>query len=257
MPFTLDDNGQILDEAGKPVKIGDVELKVTGAVTQATFDKRVQERLAREKETHNKTLGELREQYETRLKGATDPEEVQGLKAKLEELNEKLLTESEQAAAKAKRMQDESRREIDQHKTQADQAMTLFKEEKLNNQLTRQAALVGFLDPADVVTQLRPQAIWEETKDDKGKGTGEFVLLFRVTYVEKNKTSGKDEAVTKDLPAEQAVKILAAQKPYLVRGSGKSGSGNNGGQHGNPGNQDWTGATPRGKMAAGYGLGKP
>ena len=254
MPFTINDKGQVVDESGQPVMVAGEALVLEGVVTQATLERTMKERLARQETQHKRDREALIKEFEDKLANTVDPAEAEELRKKIHTLEEQTLSATELANKRVREKEQEYNAQLKGAQEKSQYHLQKFKDEKLNNAVISAAAKHNFIDPADALQQVREWAKWEDVIDpETNRATGEMNLVFHTHVVEEE---GKDP-VPKTMSAEEAVSHLAKSKPYMINGTGKQGwgGGHQTSHHQAPGRQeDWRQeSTAVGKMAHGYG----
>lgn len=209
----LNDEGQLVTEAGEPFVIDGEAVTVEGAFTKAQVTQTVEERLNRE-----------RTKFEELKKAA---EQVPSLQKLVDESSAK-VRELEAEAEKIKStVAQESTAQINKHRQEAERYKA--EAEQRANELVRyqvQTAILGaagsnFNDPAnDVVPRLLSVHKREAVKGEDGKPTGEFKDFFKLRF-----KNDKGEEVEDYLPVDKALDALAQSSPHYLKPSGGSGSG--------------------------------
>ena len=225
MKCKINDKGELLDEKGEPVKIGDEPVIVQDAVTQEKLNSTIKERLDR-KEAQVAKLKEAAEKA---------PE--------LEEMVRQLEGDIEKSKAELARAKDEAQEkvasQINSLTKRADTLEQKLKDEqmaRLQDQvenLILASASESFINPkTDVVPHLL-RAHKREPRVENGKQVeGQFVDTFQVSYKD-----DKGVDVTEYLPLDKALEVWGKTHSHHMKPINISGSG--GGKYDTP-----TGANP-------------
>jgi phage-related protein len=216
MKCRLDDNGNLMDEKGEVVKIGDDPVLVEGALTQKQVDAKIQERLAREKQTH------------AALKSAA--EKMPELQQQVEASAARIRELEEQAANATKIAEEQVHAQLSKAQSDAEKyraALELERTGHIRTQVTNAIlAKAGdrFINPAlDVVPKLLEVHKREPVKGSDGKPLdGQSVDVFKLRF--KNE---KGEDVEDFLPVDKALEVMASSPDFrhYVRAQGPGGSG--------------------------------
>jgi len=214
--LSMDKDGNLLDAEGKPFKVGEDTIKVTNALTQATFDAAVIERV----KGKERQIAELKAQVEK-------APELQGTINTLQTELAELKTQAENAQRKA---QDDVATTLSVLQKKVEAAETLLATERaahLQTQLTN--TILSFAGDKfintlkDVVPEMLKGHKREPVAGSDGKPVkGEFKDTFKVSVAAED-GSEKEE----DLPLDKALAAFAENKKnsHYVKGAQSGGSG--------------------------------
>lgn len=226
MAYTLDENGQLLDDNGDAVKMGNEAVVLEGYVPQATMNAEITKRLDRERKKLDTQETDLKAEID-RLKGKEeDASRLQGVLDQVQSdkdaLEEQVASQKQNAEAKvASQMATEKQRSADLESALHSERLARTHDQVEN--LILGSCGDNFVNPRkDVVGELLRVHKREPKLDDAGKVIkGQFVDTFECA-VEK-------EGVTKKefLPVDKALEAFKAapENSHYVRGSDAAGSG--------------------------------
>ncbi len=218
--YKLGADGQLVDEEGHPVLIGEEPILVMNARTQEQVDQEIGEH-----------VGKLND----RIKAL----EAQANKApELEKLLEDLKIERDKAQQDLRKAREQAEQEVASQlstlkKQTEDLGRALGEERQLRvrdqvTSLILSAAGDRFINPAkDVVPDLLRVHRREPVKGEDGRPVeGQFIDLFRIEY-----RSEKGETVNETAPVSRAIELLAGREDYQHYIKGATAGGSGGGQY--------------------------
>ena len=195
--MTVDENGN-----KTPLKIGDSILQVKDAVEGI-----VQNRLKAEKDAYETSISQMKDEMK---KLQVDSTEYIKLKNNVEILQGKLDDAESQAAEKVQQQMTDLSNENETLKTQVSQLQADITKRDVESLIIEHAG--NFFRHSDVVQELMPKLHTEKDKDGKN------VHTFKM-----NVKDEKGEVKEQFLTPEQAVEAVGAERPYLLKGSDRSG----------------------------------
>lgn len=178
--------------------------------------KEFQAKLDAQKADAMKLNNQLEELSKTAKLSAEQREE---LEKQIEDARNQLMSADERAAAQAAKLKKESEAALEVAKKDSIVWQTRYTDSKIHNEIVSAAVEYSAFAPGDIVSLLRPAASIVEERDDKGKGTGNFKTVVKMTVKE------EDKEVEKLLTPSDAVKQLLSSKAYLFKSKDKGGSG--------------------------------
>mgnify|MGYP001242797285 CR=1 FL=1 len=213
MEYTLNDDGQLVDQDGKAVLIGEEPVTLKGVRTQAQVDQVIKERLSRQTE-RIKTL-------EAQANRTPELETLlESLKAEKTDLESQMAEVRETAKAEAQAQLAKLQKETQSWRERFEAEAKARVRDQVSTQILA-AAADRFNDPGtDVVPHLLGVHKREAKKDDSGKPTDEFLDFFKLRY----KTE-KGEEVEEFMSLDKALDVWAAAHPHHVRSSDRGGAG--------------------------------
>jgi hypothetical protein len=223
MPFKLDEQGRLVDDAGTPIKVGDTEIRLDGYLPQSKVDEVVKERLARDREKLTNQIKALEAQAQ---RGPELESLLKQAKADLERVEGELKTAKDNAAAEVAGQMEKLKRERDQAIKDAEDARAAHLREQLTTQILG-AAGDSWINPVhDLVPRLLATHKREPKTQNGQPVKGEFVDLFVVKYRDE-----KGNTVEEALPVVDAIsKMMAApENAHYLKPGGRGGSGGPGG----------------------------
>ncbi len=180
--------------------------RMKGSVSQGQLN----DILAEHKRGLQTQLAELNAKLE-----AGDPVALQ---AKIDELNNSLLTTEQKAKAEVDKVKKAIETDRDKFKQQSEVATGRFNDLLIENELTKAGIAANVYDPSQLLMMLGKQAKVVENLDAQGKGMGTFKVLLP--------SAGKDGTVV-DLAATEYVTNMREDKRFLnlFKVDGTPGSG--------------------------------
>jgi molecular chaperone GrpE (heat shock protein) len=179
-----------------------------------------------EKEAFKKTQRELAAQLELakQQKGLTEQEKA-AHQARIEELENQFLTETEKAKRTAQQKEQEFTGTVDTLTNERDMWRGNFEKEAASNQVTRAAATNKAFDPGQIGAILSPMIEFKEQTDDSGAGTGSYSPVVKFPDI------GEDEKpIVMEYSVDEAVKRMTELPRFanLFQDTMKSGIGGSG-----------------------------
>jgi hypothetical protein len=180
--------------------------KLKGSISQGQLN----DILAEHKRTLQSQLAELTKKLEV-----GDPVALQ---AKIDELNNSLMTNEQKAKAEVEKARKAVETERDRFKQQSEVATGRFNELLIENEITKAAIAANAYDPKQMLMLLNKQAKVVENLDAQGKGLGTFKVLLP--------SAGEDGTVV-DLATTDYVAKMREDKSFynLFKVDGTPGSG--------------------------------
>lgn len=171
--------------------------------------------LAKEKRKHQEGMKKLEAELKAFKEAGVD---VGSLQAKVDELNNALLTKEELAKKQAEELQSKFQTELQTEKSQREHWEKQYQNMLFQTEVSRAAAEHDAWDSEQLATLLAPKVKVAPDLDEKGKPKGGFKILAQVTT---------DDGKTIDLPLTEAVGRMRQDKRYAnqfkVKGSPGTG----------------------------------
>lgn len=214
--FQIDDDGNLVQEDGTPVVIGETPVKVTNAVPQKKVDEAIKERLSRQDNV-------IKQLKATAEKTPEMERMIADLTAERDNLARQAATATQEAEQKVSQQFEAARKKAEQLENDLKQERTARMQDNLRVQILQTAGDL-FVNPSlDIVPKLLATHKREPLVDDSGKKVdGQFVDLFELEYTDEDGKT-KREA----LPMDRALEVLATEERYAhyVKPRGHSGTG--------------------------------
>lgn len=183
--------------------------------------------LAEDRRKHQATINKQVEQLTQlqKAKGLSEKEKAD-FAARIEELQNSLLTKEQLAAKEKEKFDKEFKTTVQGLTTERDTWQSRFVNSTINSAIVSEASKAEAFDPDAIIALLGKNTTLAEEKDEDGNGLDIFTPRVKFKDVDKD---GK--AVTLDLTVEQAVKRMKdiEKYGYLFRSTAKGGLGADGG----------------------------
>ncbi len=221
--FTMNDEGQLVGEDGKPFQVDGEAVTVEGVKTQATFDHELQNRIGRE----TKKVDDLKAQIATLDKQTEKSAEMEGvitsLRTQLEEANTEKNAAEQAATAKTAEQNKKLLDRAEKAEGSFADLSTKYAREKLERSIIGVAGDT-FINPVvDIAPRLANAHKREPLVGADGKQIeGQFQDLFEVGVANE-----EGERTPQYVPLDKAIAELATDPAFAHyrRGTGASGAG--------------------------------
>ena len=166
--------------------------------------------LAEDRRKHEKRVNDAVKQLEDamKVKGLTEKER-DSLQAKIEEMNNSLLTKEQLAEQAKQKLQREAKEQADKLTKERDEWQRRFASATINRAIQDAANQNGAYDPEQFVDLLSANTRLVEVTDESGSGTGQFVETVKFRDIDK-----EGKPVTLDLPVPEAIKRMKDMDRY-------------------------------------------
>lgn len=262
MKFKLSPEGHLIGEDDQPVKIVGHEgpVIVEGLMDSNAVEGVVKERLTRAEkkakeiqEAKDREREELIEGYKKKLEKATSAEDVAKINERIKTLQGEVEDKERQAADRANQLKKQHAQELESVRSQADGWKKNYESLALETEILKHAndprGGYSFINPSELVMELKARTVWEDETNEKGEKTGKRRFKFMVPV----KDDGKDTYTDKEVDAPAAALAIAQLKPHWVKSGVKPGFGMNGSSlNGGGPIVDVSKMSPQEKLAAAY-----
>ena len=205
-------------EGGKdPANKEPKEPKEEETYTKEDLQKAVQDEVKKNQAKMQGYIDELSALKSLKDLTTSDREEME---AKLQELNNQLMTKEELAEQAKTKLRKEADTKINELESKLNNIQSRYQEETVNRAIIEEAVAGEAFSPEQIIALLQPKTKLVDVLDSTGKTTGETKPRVAFNSVDKD---GKP--VTLDLSIKEAVELMRETDKYLNLFKGKGAGG--------------------------------